>query len=132
MPADPHNGQLGRTHQFHGVQPVLPVADVAASAEFFDRVLGFEIDFVEGEPAVHARVKVVGAALGVAGEGPAEAGSLDRCRGLLSGYKRPHALLLVREEQVPMTGSGKVQKVVLRDRLLGETKARGAKIVRWT
>jgi catechol 2,3-dioxygenase-like lactoylglutathione lyase family enzyme len=42
------------------VQPVLPVADVAASAEFFHRVLGFEVDFLEGDPPIHGRVKVVG------------------------------------------------------------------------
>ena len=60
MPAEPQNGELGRTHQLHGVQPVLPVTDVAASAEFFHRVLGFEIDFLEGDPPIHGRVKVVG------------------------------------------------------------------------
>ncbi len=52
--------QLGSTHQFHGVQPVLDVADVGASAQYFHDVLGFEIDFVEGEPPIHARVRVVG------------------------------------------------------------------------
>jgi len=51
---------LGSRHQLHGVQPVLVVSDVGASADYFHRVLGFEIDFVEGEPPVHARVKVVG------------------------------------------------------------------------
>jgi uncharacterized glyoxalase superfamily protein PhnB len=48
---------LGHKHQFHGVQPVLPVADVAATASYFRDVLGFEIDFLEGEPPVHGRVK---------------------------------------------------------------------------
>jgi fatty-acyl-CoA synthase len=76
--------------------------------------------------------EVVGAALVVAGAEPEEAEILERCRELLSGYKRPHALLLVREDQVPMTGSGKVQKVVLRDRLLSEMKEQGVKIIRWT
>ena len=47
---------LGQRHQFHGVQPVLPVADVAATAEYFRRVLGFDIDFLEGEPPIHGRV----------------------------------------------------------------------------
>ena len=54
------SGELGREHQLHGVQPVLPVSDVAASAAFFREILGFEIDFLEGDPPVHARVKVVG------------------------------------------------------------------------
>lgn len=58
MPA--HGEDLGRTHEFHGVQPVLPVRDVAASAHYFRDVLGFRIDFLhsnrEEEPPVHGRV----------------------------------------------------------------------------
>jgi uncharacterized glyoxalase superfamily protein PhnB len=49
---------LGKHHQLHGVQPVLPVPDVAAAAAWFVRVLGFEIDFLHGEPVVHGRVKL--------------------------------------------------------------------------
>lgn len=46
-------------HQLHGVQPVLPVPDVKAAADWFVRVLGFEIDFLHGEPPfVHGRVKL--------------------------------------------------------------------------
>jgi len=48
---------IARRHELHGLQPVLPVADVAASARFFERVLGFEIDFLYGAPATHGRVK---------------------------------------------------------------------------
>ncbi len=51
--------QLGKHHQLHGVQPVLPVPDVAAAAEWFVRLLGFEIDFLHGEPPHgHGRVKL--------------------------------------------------------------------------
>lgn len=46
-----------RHHQLHGVQPVLPVPDVAVAAAWFRDQLGFEIDFLFGEPAVHGRVK---------------------------------------------------------------------------
>ena len=60
MTAESKDAELGRRHQLHGVQPVLPVSDVAASAEFFRRILGFEIDFLEGDPPIHGRVKVVG------------------------------------------------------------------------
>ena len=60
MTTESKNGELGREHQLHGVQPVLLVSDVAASAEFFRKVLGFEIDFLEGDPPIHGRVKVVG------------------------------------------------------------------------
>ena len=50
---------LAKHHQLHGVQPVLPVPDVAAAADWFVRVLGFEIDFLHGEPPhVHGRVKL--------------------------------------------------------------------------
>ena len=49
----------GQHHQLHGVQPVLPVPDVAAAADWFVRVLGFEIDFLHGPaPHVHGRVKI--------------------------------------------------------------------------
>lgn len=44
-------------HQFHGVQPVLPATDVAVTADFFHDVLGFEIDFLQGNPPIHGRVK---------------------------------------------------------------------------
>ena len=47
---------LGTRHQFHGVQPVLPVEDVATSAAYFRDMLGFEVDFLDGDPPVHARV----------------------------------------------------------------------------
>lgn len=50
--------QLARHHQIHSVQPVLPVPDVAAAADWFCRVLGFELDFLHGEPVVHGRVKL--------------------------------------------------------------------------
>ena len=49
---------LARHHQLHGVQPVLPVPDVAAAADWFGRVLGFAVDFLHGEPPHHGRVKL--------------------------------------------------------------------------
>ena len=50
---------LARHHQIHGAQPVLPVPDVAAAADWFVRVLGFTLDFLHGEPPyVHGRVKL--------------------------------------------------------------------------
>jgi fatty-acyl-CoA synthase len=76
--------------------------------------------------------EVVGAALVVAkGREPDETEILRHCRDVLPGFKRPRGFLLLREEQVPMTGTGKVQKVVLRERLLTEMKERGASVVRW-
>ena len=50
---------LGTRHQFHGVQPVLPVADATRAARYFCDVLGFALDFIAGEPPSYARVKHV-------------------------------------------------------------------------
>ena len=51
--------RIGQHHQLHGVQPVLPVPDVAAAADWFVRVLGFELDFLHGDaPHGHGRVKI--------------------------------------------------------------------------
>jgi len=75
--------------------------------------------------------EVVGAALVVAPGGePDEEAILAHCREFLSGYKRPHGLLILHEDRVPMTGSGKVQKVTLRDWLRTEMDEQGANIVR--
>ena len=41
---------------FLGIEPVLPVHDVAATAEYYQDKLGFHIDFLFGEPADHAAV----------------------------------------------------------------------------
>jgi uncharacterized glyoxalase superfamily protein PhnB/quinol monooxygenase YgiN len=49
---------LARRHQIHGVQPVLPVPDVATAVDWFCRTLGFALDFVLGEPPEYARVKL--------------------------------------------------------------------------
>jgi catechol 2,3-dioxygenase-like lactoylglutathione lyase family enzyme len=43
-------------YELHGMQPVLGVRDVAAAVAFYRDKLGFHVDFVEGEPPVHARV----------------------------------------------------------------------------
>jgi len=59
---------LGTRHQFHGLQPVLPVSDVSRAARWFRDVLGFELDFIAGEPPSYARVKHVPA--GVDGAPP--------------------------------------------------------------
>ncbi len=52
------NTTLAQKHQLHGVQPVLPVPDVAAAAQWFVDILGFTLDFTHGEPPQHARVKL--------------------------------------------------------------------------
>lgn len=49
---------LAAHHRIHGVQPVLPVADVDEAAAWFCRVLGFSIDFIHGTPGQHGRVRL--------------------------------------------------------------------------
>jgi uncharacterized glyoxalase superfamily protein PhnB len=51
-------GSLARHHQIHAVQPVLPVPDVQAAADWFCSTLGFTLDFLHGTPPVHGRVKL--------------------------------------------------------------------------
>ena len=47
---------LGREHEFFGLMPMLAVEDVGATTAYFCDVLGFDLDFVVGEPPVHARI----------------------------------------------------------------------------
>ena len=56
--AGPLEQSLAQHHQLHGVQPVFPVPDVPAAADWYCRVLGFEVDFLLGEPAFYGRVKL--------------------------------------------------------------------------
>ena len=79
------------------------------------------------------RGEVVGAALVVArGAEPRDEAILAHCREVLSGYKRPEGILLLQPEQVPMTGTGKVQKNILREKLIDVMKQQGRSIVRWS
>jgi len=54
----PSPSPLAEHHQLHGAQPVLPVPDVVAAADWFIRILGFEIDFFLGDPVSYGRVKL--------------------------------------------------------------------------
>ncbi len=63
----------------------------------------------------------VGAALVVRPESaPSDEALAAYFADALPGYKRPSAVLLLTAAQVPMTGSGKVQKVKLREKLQAE------------
>ncbi len=52
------DGGIARHHQLHGVQPVLPVPDLTAAISWYQRVLGFDVDFIHGDPPFYARVKL--------------------------------------------------------------------------
>jgi uncharacterized glyoxalase superfamily protein PhnB len=57
----PASAPLAERHQIHGLQPVLPVPDVAAAVDWYERLLGFERDFVLDEPPAppyYGRVKL--------------------------------------------------------------------------
>jgi catechol 2,3-dioxygenase-like lactoylglutathione lyase family enzyme len=67
-----------KKHQFYGLQPVLEVADVEATANWYCDVLGFTLDFVDMARGGHARIYIGG------GEGK----SPQRMR--FTGYRRRH------------------------------------------
>jgi uncharacterized glyoxalase superfamily protein PhnB len=50
-----HEHEHGPRH-FHGVVPIFLVDDVAATAEYYRDVLGFEVDFLWGDDASYGRV----------------------------------------------------------------------------
>jgi catechol 2,3-dioxygenase-like lactoylglutathione lyase family enzyme len=43
-------------YELHGMQPVLAVPDVNATVAYYRDVLGFHVDFIAGDPPLHARV----------------------------------------------------------------------------
>jgi catechol 2,3-dioxygenase-like lactoylglutathione lyase family enzyme len=43
-------------HQLYGLQPVLPARDVAETVAYYRDTLGFQVDFLWGDPPTHARV----------------------------------------------------------------------------
>ena len=49
-------------YQFYGIQPVLEVADVEATAAWYCDILGFSLDFVDMASGGHARVSIGGGA----------------------------------------------------------------------
>jgi uncharacterized glyoxalase superfamily protein PhnB len=42
--------------ELHGMQPVLAVRDIHQTVAYYREQLGFHVDFVAGDPPVHARV----------------------------------------------------------------------------
>ena len=69
---------LTKKHRFYGLQPVLEVSDVEATAAWYCEVLGFSLDFVDMGRGGHARVSIGG----VEGKSP------QRMR--FTGYRRRH------------------------------------------
>ena len=65
-------------HQFYGLQPVLEVHDVEATASWYRDVLGFTLDFVDMARGGHARISIGGGG----GKSP------QRMR--FTGYRRRH------------------------------------------
>ena len=49
-------GTITDRHELHGIQPVLLVPDVQATVDYYVQRLGFHLDFLHGDPPVHARV----------------------------------------------------------------------------
>jgi uncharacterized glyoxalase superfamily protein PhnB len=56
---------------FYGVLPVFLVDEVVATAEYYRDVLGFEVDFVYGEPPTYARLSRDDAIIDISRSNPA-------------------------------------------------------------
>ncbi len=77
------------------------------------------------------RGEVVGTALvPEAGQLLTDADLSAHCESTLPGYKRPQGILVLPADRVPTTGSGKVQKVMLRELLLARMKEQNTTVVR--
>ena len=96
-------------HQFYGIQPVLEVADVEATAAWYCDVLGFTLDFVDMAGGGHARVSIGGGA----------GKSAQRMR--FTGYRRRHGT-------EPITAGYTYIHCVLIDELYAEYRRRGVTI----
>ena len=65
-----HHEHVGERH-FYGVIPVFLVDDVVKTVEYYRDVLGFEVDFVYGEPPIYASVSRDDAILNFSQSSPA-------------------------------------------------------------
>lgn len=79
--------------------------------------------YVFAIPSPDRGEEVAAAIVPVEGSGLDEKQIYERTKDTLSGYKRPKALLFLKADEVPMTGSGKVQTFVLRQRLLEQLRS---------
>ena len=52
--------RLGELHELHGLQPVLPVADLGRSVQWYCEQIGLDLDFLYGAPPHYGRVKNLG------------------------------------------------------------------------
>ena len=96
-------------YRFYGIQPVLEVADVEATAAWYCDILGFSLDFVDMASGGHARVSIGGGA----GKSP------QRMR--FTGYRRRHGT-------EPITAGYTYVHCVLIDELHAEYRQRGVTI----
>ncbi|MBW2697085.1 MAG: AMP-binding protein, partial [Deltaproteobacteria bacterium] len=123
-----HTGDLGHIDERGHVHFNQRIKDMIKTGGINVSPAEIEMKLVQakGVEAAHAfpipagaEGEAVGAAIVVSeGAGPDVGALQSHYAESLPGYKRPRALLILRAGQVPMTGSGKVQKVRLRERLL--------------
>ncbi len=123
-----HTGDLGfideegRTHYLRRIKDVIKTGGINVSPADIEETLARVEDVREAYVfALPGGEKgdLVGAVLvPEAATELDEGGVQDFCRAELPGYKRPHAVLVIPQDEVPTTGSGKVQKHVLRERLV--------------
>jgi fatty-acyl-CoA synthase len=123
-----HTGDLGRIDEAGHVHFNQRIKDMIKTGGINVSPADVEMKLmqIEGVDVAHAfpipagdEGEAVGAALVVnADAAPTDEELLAAFNEALPGYKRPRAVLLLRADQVPMTGSGKVQKVRMRAQLL--------------
>lgn len=68
------------------------------------------------------RGELVGVALVLSESGCDKNRIIEFCRDEFSSHKRPSSILLIRKDDIPMTGSGKIQKVKLAEMLVSESE----------
>ncbi len=123
-----HTGDLGffdndgRVHFVQRLKDVIKTGGINVSPADIEASLSQ----IEGVRESHVfalpsddKGEVVGAALVPEADAQlAEAAVREYFSSEMAGYKRPQAVMVVAEPDIPMTGSGKVQKHVLRERMI--------------
>lgn len=123
-----HTGDLGyvddagRVHFAHRLKEMIKTGGINVSPADVEksllRIPGVDAAYAFPIPGGD-KGEYVGAALAVAAGTTLDEDTLiELCRTEIASYKRPHTMLVLTADQVPMTGSGKVRKNELRDLLI--------------
>ncbi|MBT4161433.1 MAG: acyl--CoA ligase [Gammaproteobacteria bacterium] len=126
-----HTGDLGHLHENSRLHFNQRKKDMIKSGGINISPADIEstLSKLEGAREVYAfplpggdRGEIVGAALVLAEDDYDRDKIVEYCRDKFSAHKRPAKILLIRKDDIPMTGSGKVQKVKLAEMLQSESE----------